>query len=88
MITTADLARAEQCAKGPKQLELVRELAAGTVTVKYERIAHRIEVPFYGTARLGHQSYRSLRDRLDDAGFLVKQNGDNIFRPTTVDLYV
>jgi hypothetical protein len=85
MITTADLARAELCAQGPKQLELVQELAAGTVTVAYERIGHRISIPLYGKARLGHQSYRSLRKRLQEAGFTVDQ-GEDLFRPRTVDL--
>lgn len=89
MISTADLATAELCAKGPKQLALVRELAAGPVVIRQELLGRGIRVLKYGVTQLDHRSFVGLRNRLKEAGFrFVGKPNDIIFIPKTIEMYV
>ena len=83
MSTVQDLARAQ--AKGPRQLELVDELLTfDLVPINYPVVPRPTErgggqqiVTTYGKCSLPAASYKPLKKRLIDAGFVIERKRIN-----------
>ena len=83
MSTVQDLARAQ--AKGPRQLELVDELLTfDLVPINYPVVPRPTErgggqqiVTTYGKCSLPAASYKPLKKRLIDAGFVIERKRNN-----------
>lgn len=59
---------AKACAHGVRQAELVDELLSGPTYIKQDYFGFRI-----GTAKVGYESWKSLKKRLMKNGFVIHQ---------------
>lgn len=78
-----DAERARNCAKGSRQIALVEEIIERSgFPVVVEKVPAKyvgggsvmmMNVPVYGTARIPYNSFRPLRKRLEEVGFVFEE---------------